>query len=387
MSPLFGSRPIRRTLVLINNTGFGGAERRFGCIFARMVQDDPETTVVVKVGLWRKLIAAGVMSGHEERVWRLAEPWRRLAEGAGFRLGASAFWLRKLDYLLFACLLLARYALAGRRVFHLVLGGAYVGLPLMLARPDHRTVISVVSSDLAMVVGPIWALPVYRFALSRCAGIDVLAETARADLMERGIAGGKIYISPGSVVDLEHFRPSQEKEPWVVFAGRLVEEKNPLLFLEAVPAIFRAVPSARFYLLGEGPLRRQVDQALERLKLQDVVALGFRPDLAPVLGKARVFVSLQRQDNYPSQSLLEAMACGAVPVATDVGLTWKLVDDTTGVRVKPDPGQIAEAVIGLLTHPQRCDALRRSARQRVAERHSDGGYQAHLDRLYACVWK
>ena len=378
---------MRRILVLINNTGFGGAERRFGRLFARMAQDDPETTVVVNAGLWRRLIEARVVSGHEKRVWRLPEPWWRLAEGVGLRRGATAFWLRKLDYLLFACLLLARYALAGRRVFHLVLGGAYVCLPLMLARPGHRTVISVVSPNLTMVVGPIWALPVYRFALGRCAGIDALTETVRADLIARGIAGEKICVSPGSVVDLEHFRPSQEKEPWVVFAGRLVEEKNPLLFLEAVPAILRAVPSSRFYLFGEGPLRREVDQALARLKLQDVVALGFHPYLAPVLGKTRVFVSLQRQDNYPSQSLLEAMACGAVPVATDVGLTWRLVDDTTGLRVKPDPGQIAEAVIGLLTHPQRCDALGRPARQRVAERHSDDGYQAYLDTLYACVGK
>ncbi len=371
--------------MLINNTGFGGAERRFGRLFAHMADADPDAALVVNTGLWEKLREAGVVTGRERQVRRLPEPWQRLAEGVGLRRGAPAFWLRKLDYLLFAFLLLARYALAGRRVFHMVLGGAYVGLPLMLARPDHRTVISVVSPDLAMVVGPLWALPVYRFALGRCAGIDALTENVRADLIQRGVSGEKIVVSAGSVVDLDHFRPAPEKEPWVVFAGRLVEEKNPLLFLEAVSAIRRAVPSARFFLLGEGPLGPLVEQALDRLKLKDVVTLGFHADLAPILGKARVFMSLQRQDNYPSQSLLEAMACGAASVATDVGLTWRLVDDTTGVRVKPDPEQIAEAVIALLRHPQRCDALGRSARQRVAEQHSEGRYRTHLDMLYAGV--
>ena len=72
-----------------------------------------------------------------------------------------------------------------------------------------------------------------------------------------------------------------------------------------------------------------------------------------------------------------------MPVATDVGLTWKLVDETTGIRVKPDPGPIAEAVISLLQDSQRCDRLGRAARQRVVEQHSDERYRAYLNSLYA----
>ncbi len=374
---------MRRTFVLINNTGIGGAERRFGRLFAGMADAAPGATLVINTGLWDKLIETGVVSGREARVWRLPEPWRALAEWVGLREGAPAFWLRKLDYVLFACLLLARYAMAPRGVFHLVLGGAYVGLSLMAFRPDHRTVISAVSADLGLMVGASWALPVYRFALLRCTVIDALTEGAAEDLVRRGVPRHKILVSPGSAVDLDRFQPASEKRPWVVFAGRLVEEKNPLLFIDAVPDILREAPTARIFLLGEGPLGPAVGNALERMGLRGAVETGFRQDLAPILGQARVFVSLQRQDNYPSQSLLEAMASGAVPVATDVGLTWKLVDETTGIRVKPDPGQIANAVIGLLKDPERCARLGRAARQRVEERHSDGRYRAHLDQLYA----
>ena len=168
----------------------------------------------------------------------------------------------------------------------------------------------------------------------------------------------------------------------MVFAGRLVEEKNPLLFLEAIPAIRAEVPAARFFVLGEGPLRSDIEKTLDRLNLRDAVDASFRDDPAPVFRRARVFVSLQRQDNYPSQSLLEAMASGTVPVATDVGLTWQLVDETTGLRVKPDPGEIAVAVTRLLKDPSACERLGRAARQRVAERHSEDTYRTHLDLLY-----
>ncbi len=373
---------MRRTCVLINNTGLGGAERRLGRLFARMADGKTGTLLVINASLWNKLRTVGIVTGREQRVWRLAEPWGRLAEWMGLRQGAPAFWLRKLDYLLFACLLLVRYALAPRCMFHLVLGGTYVVLPLMLLRPDHRIVVSVTNRNLAGMVGISWALPVYRYVLARCALIDALTEGVRADLVGRGLSDKKIIASPGSVVALDHYQSEPKKEPWVVFAGRLIEEKNPLLFLEAVPTILQEVPTARCFLLGEGPLRPLVEQALDRLHLRGLVETGFRADLAPVLSRASVFVSLQRLDNYPSQSLLEAMACGTATVATDVGLTWQLVDETTGIRIKPDPEHLAQAVISLLKDPERCDRLGQAARRRVAERHSEDRYCAYLDELY-----
>ena len=373
---------MRRTCVLINNTGLGGAERRLGRLFARMADGNADTSLVINASLWNRLQTAGVVTGREQRIWRLAEPLGRMAEWAGLRQGAPAFWLRKLDYLLFACLLLVRYAPAPRCLFYLVLGGAYVVLPLMLLRPDHRIIISVTNRNLAGLVGVPWALPVFRFALARCGLIDALSEGVRTDLVWRGLSDQKITVSPGSVVDLDHYQPDPKKEPWVVFAGRLIEEKNPLLFLEAVPTILQAVPDSRCFLLGEGPLRPLVEGALDRLHLRGLVETGFHTDLAPVLSKARLFVSLQRLDNYPSQSLLEAMACGTATVATDVGLTWQLVNETTGVRIKPDPEQIAQAVISLLKDPERCDQLGQAARRRVAERHSEDRYRAYLEGLY-----
>ncbi len=376
---------MHRTYVLINNTSLGGAERRLGRLFAKNAATDVDSCFVVNEMLWRKLLAAGVVTGQEARVCRLAEPCAKLAGWVGLCQGSLVFWIRKLDYFLFACLMLIRYSLSPRRLFHLALGGTYVALPLMLVRPGHRFVVSVTNPNLAGLVGVSRAVPIYRFALSRCHAIDALSAGIRADLSQRGIAVRKIVISPGSVVDLGHFQPAAEKEPWVVFAGRFVEEKRPVLFLEAIPAILQAVPFARFFLLGEGPLRSVIDGVLDRLRVRQRVEVGFWPDPVPVLSKARVFVSLQRQDNYPSQSLLEAMACGAVPVATDVGLTWQLVDETTGIRVKPDLAHIAESVSELLKDPPRCDRLGQAGRRRVAEQHSEERYRQHLVALYAGV--
>lgn len=376
---------MRHVCVLINNSGVGGAERRLGRLFAHRADRDPRARLVVNRTLWRRLCDAGAVTGRERGVWRLPEPCLALSGALGARSGRQGFWLRKMDYLLFMLLISARYVLAPAALIHAALGGAYAVCPLLLLRPGHRVVLSVTNPSLEQMVGAVAGLPLYRYALARCARIDALTANVRASLVRQGCDAGKIAVPPGSVVDAEHFQPAPAKEPWVVFAGRLVEEKNPLLFVEALPMVRRAVPDARFFLLGEGPLSQQVAEAVARLGLQPVVDIGFAPDPAPLLGRARVFVSLQRQDNYPSQSLLEAMSAGLAVVATDVGLTWQLVDEETGLRVKPEPFEVAAAVIALLRDPGRCRTMGAAARRRVIDRHSAERYQSYLDAEYAGV--
>lgn len=376
---------MRRILVVINNSGVGGAERRLGRIFARLADEDPHTVLLVDRALWARLRAAGCVTGRERRIRRLPGPWGAMADWLGWRTGPLGFWLRKVDYAWFACLLTARYALAPPALFHVALGGAYAILPLMWLRPSHRVLVSVTNPSLEQMVGHGVGVPLYGAALARCARVDALTERVRARLIARGIDPRKIAVPPGSVVDAQRFRPAEEKEPWVVFAGRLVEDKNPLLFVEAVPMIRAAVPEARFSLFGEGPLAEGVRATAARLRIEEVLETGFRPDLHEVLARARVFVSLQREDNYPSQSLLEAMSGGLAVVATDVGLTWQLVDEETGLRVKPDPEEVAQAVIALLRDPDRCARLGRAARARALSRHSETGYRAYLDAQYAAL--
>lgn len=376
---------MRQVYVLINNSGVGGAERRLGRLFARRADRHRRALFVVNRALWRRLREAGAITGRERRVWRLPEPCLALSRALGGQTGRLGFWLRKMDYAIFAVLLAARYLAAPAALFHAALGGAYAVCPLLLLRPGHRVVVSVTNPSLAQMVGGTAALSLYRSALVRCARIDALTANVRASLVKDGYDAGRIAVPPGSVVDGEHFQPASVKEPWVVFAGRLVEEKNPLLFLEALPAVSRAVPDARFWLLGEGPLSKPVAELVARLGLSPVVTVGFEPDPAPVLGRALVFVSLQRQDNYPSQSLLEAMSAGAAVVATDVGLTWQLVDEETGIRVKPEPSEVARAVVALLRDPERCRRMGAAARRRVISQHSEAQYERYLEGEYAAA--
>ncbi|WP_447601898.1 glycosyltransferase [Nitrospira sp. Nam80] len=372
---------MRRILVLINNSGVGGTERRLGRLFACMASGRKDTVFVLNRDLWARLVAGGIIPAGAPRIMPLPAPFTAMGRRLAF-LGRAGFWLRKTDYVLFACWFLLRYGVGEPSLFHVVLGGGYVMLPLMMLRPSHRVVMSVTDPNLAGHVGSKWAIPCFVGALRRCRYVDVLTEDIRSSLMARAIEPARIILSPGSVVDLTRFRPDSIKECWVVFAGRLVEEKNPRLFLESIPLIHAAMPEARFFLLGDGPLKAAIAASVVDLGLNDLVTAEFRDDIAPLLARGMVFVSLQRRDNYPSQVLLEAMASGMASVATNVGQTGRLIDEQTGIRVAPNAQEVAQAVVSLLADPERCARLGATARGRVAALHSDDRYRRYLENLH-----
>lgn len=172
----------------------------------------------------------------------------------------------------------------------------------------------------------------------------------RADPVTRLSISSKTRTAPGSFVP-ETPPPADARDIDVVFAARFCQGKG-LDLLEGMKPL-----PARYELrvLGRGRLRPNIPHA----------RIGFEPDLSSVLSRTKVFLSLQEVENYPSQSLLEAMAAGCAIVATDVGLTQLLVDDSTGIRVPRDPKLLREAIVGLLADPERCATLGEQGRTRI----------------------
>ncbi len=197
----------------------------------------------------------------------------------------------------------------------------------------------------------------------------------------------KIAVSPCSFTDPEEFRPAPHKDNVIVFAGRLIDEKNPLLFVKALALLNRADPlylrDWRAYVLGEGPLERELREEIVQNGLEAIVSIERVHCTSSYLRKARVFVSLQRTENYPSQSLLEAMSSGCAVIATDVGETRRLIDGKTGLLVKNDsPSELADAMSELMADPQRCNALGHAARERVLAEHTLARFAEYMGQLW-----
>jgi glycosyltransferase involved in cell wall biosynthesis len=383
-------------IVLINNTQVGGAERRFARVWTGLRRRSRSATLIVNRSLFRRLVRAGVLSHADAPVVVMPEPFGALAclvfgeietrTGVVARLG---FWLGKLDYVLGSWAMAWWLLIHRPRLIHAVLGGAYVVWPSQMLGLAPPTLLSMVCPSLRGMAGTGLGERLYRRALKRAAVVDALTDSIRDELIRSDTPADRIRVSSGSFVDTHRYRSREHKEPWVAFTGRLVEEKNPMLFVEACALIRRRLhgrlPRLRFFVVGDGPLRGEIDGAVARLGLSSCLETGWRDDVESVLGAAQVFVSLQRTDNYPSQALLEAMACECAVVATDVGQTNRLVDDRVGLRVESRAAAVADAVCRILEEPARARGMGRQGRRLVVESHSTDAYLDYVESVYAAA--
>lgn len=152
-------------------------------------------------------------------------------------------------------------------------------------------------------------------------------------------------------LDLDH--------PLVGMVARLAPEKAPGDFL----ATAAALAGATFALVGDGPLRQQ----LEREAGANVHLLGFRDDMPGVYASLDVLVQPSYREGMP-MTILEAMAGGVAVVATRVGAAADVIDhERTGLLVDPaDVPGLSAAVRSLIDDPARREAMGRAARAAVA---------------------
>jgi glycosyltransferase involved in cell wall biosynthesis len=135
--------------------------------------------------------------------------------------------------------------------------------------------------------------------------------------------------------------------------ARLQPEKGVATFLKAGARVAKVVPQARFIVVGDGPLRAELEVLVRRLCLeQNVHFLGFRSDPRALIELLDVLVVPSLTEGAPLV-VLEAMAAGVPIVASAVGgIPDQIRHEGEGLLVPPgDPAALGDAVLKLLRDP------------------------------------
>lgn len=131
------------------------------------------------------------------------------------------------------------------------------------------------------------------------------------------------------------------------------------LFINAAFLLHKKFPAVRFWIIGDGPLRKELQELALSLGLADnVMFLGSRSDVPRIMREVMVGVNCSDSEGM-SNAIMEYMACGIPVVATDVGGNRELVEDgVTGLLIpKNDPSGLASALASLLRDPCKASKL------------------------------
>lgn len=199
--------------------------------------------------------------------------------------------------------------------------------------------------------------------------------------VSRGVAEGVatiMKISPNAIdifpngIDIQHIREQAREDvdhPWlngdqipvISAAGRLVSQKGYVDLLHGFALLAERIP-ARLIILGEGPLRKELETLKEKLNIGNMVdLLGFQSNPFAFMSRADLFVLSSLYEGF-GIVLLEAMACGTPVISTDCqsGPREVLAGGEAGLLVSVgNPRELADSMLRVLTDSSLAKQLRR----------------------------
>lgn len=133
---------------------------------------------------------------------------------------------------------------------------------------------------------------------------------------------------------------------------RFWAEKRPMLWLQTAAVVAKRYPDVHFLVIGEGPMRREMEAFINNSGLKGRVHLpGARPEVSTPLSAMNIFVLTSEFEGTPNV-VLEAQWLGLPVVATDAGGTSESFDrNITGLlATNPAAEEIAPLVERYLTN-------------------------------------
>ena len=214
--------------------------------------------------------------------------------------------------------------------------------------------------------------------------ITTVSERVSGELSEHYGADNVAVVGNG--VDADLFQPDRGgDERYVLFVGRLDYPKGvPDLIKAAKPIVKNH--DIEFVITGKGPQREQYERMVEQAGLTDHVTFtGFvtRERQIQLYQNATVFTLPSHYEGLPTV-LLEAMACGAPVVATDVGGCPEVIDHgENGLLVSPgDPAALSDAIDSVLGNAEMRGEFGRNARKTVLDRYTWDVLATEFEREY-----
>jgi len=251
--------------------------------------------------------------------------------------------------------------------FHTDVAEAYVAAPLRsVAQNWHEENSEALATSIDKIadIAAAGAEKYMRYVFSHCDVALAASPTQAERLQEYGVEHTEI-VPMG--VDLKLFNPRRRSaevraangagpgDTVLIFAGRLCNEKRVPTLVEA----FRKLPpelNAQFWILGDGPLREEVEAAAAHSPSIKLLAyLGERVRFAETLAAADIYVTAGPFETF-ALSVIEAQASGLPVVGVNAG----------ALRERAPPG------LGFLGAVDDSDALAANIVRAAAERSAIG---------------
>ena len=317
---------------------------------------------------------------------------------AGVSGGGAAGRLRHLVYLAEACRLRELCAAAGVRHLHAHFGtnpAAVARLCRLLGGPGYSFTVHgpeefdkpVQLSLAAKVEGARFVAAISSFGRSQLMRWVRPRDWGRIEIVRCGLDAAYVAEDPGAVGEEGASADPRVEADLFVCVGRLCEQKGQHLLVEAVALLKERGHDVRLRLVGDGPMRAELEASAADRGVADRVAFTGNASAAAVRGHllaARAMVLPSFAEGLPVV-LMEALAARRPVVTTYIAGIPELVDAGCGWLVPAGSVEhLADAMAdALAASPERLASLGAEGRRRVLAMHDAEKIAAGLLKRFA----
>lgn len=196
---------------------------------------------------------------------------------------------------------------------------------------------------------------------------------------EMGFPGEVAYLP--NCVDADAFEPAYDwQEESIVYVGRLSREKGLETLIEAV----RELPEIQLKIIGDGPLKEQLQEKVTAARINNVALLGYRTgqDLHEEIRKSMFLVMPSEWYENNPMTVIEAFALGKPVVGARIGGIPELVrDGETGITfMSGDVSDLREKIGVMLERKADIADMGKNARALVErELNSEAHYEGLME--------
>ncbi|MFG1613780.1 glycosyltransferase family 4 protein [Nonomuraea wenchangensis] len=165
--------------------------------------------------------------------------------------------------------------------------------------------------------------------------VAVLTETSRAEY--HAILDDTPIVRIPNAVHMDHREHSDQSNPVVIAAGRLVPQKGYDMLIPAFASVAEEHPEWRLRIFGTGPSQQKLRQRIDETGMEGRISLMGRSDrIHEELARASIYALSSRIEGLP-MAMIEAMGHALPVVAFDcpTGPADVLVSGQNGVLVPP----------------------------------------------------
>lgn len=167
--------------------------------------------------------------------------------------------------------------------------------------------------------------------------------------------------------------------------GRLWEQKNPLLLLNAALEIIPDNSNVKFYFVGDGEYFTLMKNIIKKNELEDkIFLLGWRSDTTIILNALDIFVLPSKWEGMPL-AILEAQSTAIPCVVSNIQGNRDIIDNyKTGLLFKSNSQkELIKSLNFLIYNSSKREEIGKNAREYIIEKHLIDTRINELDKYYS----